>query len=214
MNLTGTDAPHSAKPSPEKARYSQQLKETTAQYGRQHQHIILVDFNAKLLKSLPEEREHVGPHIFNPESQGIETLPEAQVENREMFVEFCLEEDCVVSSTMFQKHQEDLIIFRNTQAATFASPFASTRFSQIDHILTRRRWRNAIRDVNTTHHTSLESDHKLIVVDVEIKLAKQTKKSTPRAPKYRDPSNEQRVTYNQMIRQLLDCSPKLKMLTL
>ena len=89
------------------------MKEITAQYGRQNQHFILGDFNAKLLKSLPEEREHVGPHIFNPESQGIETLPEAQVENREMFVEFCLEDDYVVSSssTMFQKHQEDLITF-------------------------------------------------------------------------------------------------------
>ena len=125
-----------------------------------------------------------------------------------MFVEFCLQEDYVVSSTMFQKPRDNLITFRNTQAATFASPFASTRVSQIDHILTRRRWRNAIRDVNTTHHTSLESDHKLVVVDVEIKFAKQTRKSTPRAPKYREPSNEQRVTYNQMIRQLLDCPPQ------
>ena len=160
------------------------------------------------MKSLPEEREHVGPHISNPESRGIETLPEVQVENREMFVEFCLEEDYVVSSTMFQKHQEDLITFRNTRAAAFASPLTSTRFSQIDHILKRRRWRNAIRDVNTTHNTSLESDHTLLVADVEIKLAKQTKKSTPRAPKYREPSNEQRVTYNQMIGQLIGCPPQ------
>ena len=72
MNLTGTHAPHSAKPSPEKARYYQQLKEITSQYGQQNQHIILGDFNAKLLKSLPEEREHVGPHISNPESRGID----------------------------------------------------------------------------------------------------------------------------------------------
>lgn len=129
------------------------------------------------------------------------------MENRELFVEFCLEEDYVVSSTMFQKHHNDLITFRNTQAATFASPFTNTRFSQIDHILSKRRWRNAIRNVNATHHTSLESDHKMIVVDVAIKLAKQTKKSTAHAPKYREPSDEQRLKYNQIIRQLQGCPP-------
>ena len=159
-------------------------------------------YSAKLLQSLPEEREHIGPHIFNPDDQNIDSLPEAQMENRELFVEFCLEEDYVVSSTMFQKHHNDLITFRNTQAATFASPFMNTRFSQIDHILSKRRWRNAIRNVNATHHTSLESDHKMIVVDVVIKLAKQTKKSTAHAPKYREPSDEQRLKYNQIIRQL------------
>ena len=108
---------------------------------------------------------------------------------------------------MFQKHHNDLITFRNTQAAIFASPFTSTRFSQIDHILSKRRWRNAIRNVNATHHTSLDSDHKMIVVDVVIKLAKQTKKSTAHAPKYREPSDEQRLKYNQTIRQLQGCSP-------
>ena len=209
MNLTGTHAPHSAKPSSEKTRYYEKLREITTQYGRHNQHIILGDFNAKLLKSLPEEREHIGPHIFNPDDQNIASLPEAQMENRELFVEFCLEEDYVVSSTMFQKHHNDLITFRNTQAAIFASPFTSTRFSQIDHILSKRRWRNAIRNVNATHHTSLDSDHKMIVVDVVIKLAKQTKKSTAHAPKYREPSDEQRLKYNQTIRQLQGCSPQI-----
>jgi endonuclease/exonuclease/phosphatase family metal-dependent hydrolase len=209
MNLTGTHAPHSAKPSSEKIRYYEKLREITTQYGRHNQHIILGDFNAKLLKSLPEEREHIGPHIFNPDDQNIDSLPEAQMENRELFVEFCLEEDYVVSSTMFQKHHNDLITFRNTQAATFASPFTNTRFSQIDHILSKRRWRNAIRNVNATHHTSLESDHKMIVVDVVIKLAKQTKKSTAHAPKYREPSDEQRLKYNQIIRQLQGCPPQI-----
>ena len=103
MNLTGTHAPHSAKPSSEKIHYYEKLREITTQYGRHNQHIILGDFNAKLLKSLPEEREHIGPHIFNPDDQNIDSLPEAQMENRELFVEFCLEEDYVVSSTMFQE---------------------------------------------------------------------------------------------------------------
>ena len=47
----------------------------------------------------------------------------------------------------------------------------------------------------------------MIVVDVVIKLAKQTKKSTAHAPKYREPSDEQRLKYNQTIRQLQGCSP-------
>jgi hypothetical protein len=41
MNLTGTHAPHSAKPSSKKIRYYEKLREITTQYGRHNQHIIL-----------------------------------------------------------------------------------------------------------------------------------------------------------------------------
>ena len=36
-------------------------------------------------------------------------------------------------------------------------PFTTAKFSQIDHILVKSRWKHAIQDINTTHCTSLEN---------------------------------------------------------
>ena len=103
MNITGTHAPHSAKSTLEKTQYYQTLGRICNTYGDHNQHFILGDFNAKLSKRLPEEMEHIWPHIFNPDNRDIHEVPEAQLENRELFVEFCLEHDYVVASTWFQK---------------------------------------------------------------------------------------------------------------
>ena len=110
-----------------------------------NQHFILGDFNAKLFKRLPDETEHIGLHIFNPDDRDIHEIPEAQLENRELFVEFCLERDCIVASIWFQKSRHELVTFRNTNASTFRPPFANTRFSQIDYVLVRKQWRNPFR---------------------------------------------------------------------
>ena len=65
------------------------------------------DLNARLFTRNPEEVDHIGPFIFNPDGHDMEDVPETQLENREMLVEFCLEEDYVVSSTWFQKDQAE-----------------------------------------------------------------------------------------------------------
>ena len=114
----------------------------------------------------------IGQYVFNPENKQIDELPESQFENRELLVSFCMDEDYVIPSTFFQKSHQNLITFRNTQSATFEPPFTSTKFSQIDFILTKHKWRNSIKDINATHLTALESDHKMLVANVSIKLAK------------------------------------------
>ena len=201
MNITGTHAPHSAKSTLEKTQYYQTLGRICNTYGNHNQHFILGDFNAKLSKRLPEEMEHIGPHIFNPDNRDIHEVPEAQLENRELFVEFCLEHDYVVASTWFQKSVHELVTFRNTNASTFGPPFTNAKFSQIDFVLVKKQWRNAVKDINSVQHTSLESDHKMLTASICIRLAKQAEKRQQKVPQYRIPSDDQLKNYNDRIRQ-------------
>ncbi len=103
MDITGTHAPHSVKPTLEKTLHYQTLGQICNTYGNHNQHFILGNFNAKLFKRLPEETEHIELHIFSPDNRDIHEIPESQLENGELFVEFCLEHDYIVASTWFQQ---------------------------------------------------------------------------------------------------------------
>ena len=86
LNITGTHAPHAGRPTNEKLLYYRQLNNIALTQGRHKKHTIVGDFNAELLQRLPAETEHVGPYIFNTDDRSLEDLPQAQMENREMFV--------------------------------------------------------------------------------------------------------------------------------
>ena len=155
MNITGTHAPHSAKPTLEKTHNFQTLGQICNTYSNHKQHFILEDFDAKLFKRLPEETEHIGLHILNPDNRDIHEIPEAQLENRELFVEFCLEHDYIVVSTCFQKSAHELVTFRNTNASTFGPPFTNTKLSQIDYVLVKSNGEKQSETI-AVQHTSLE----------------------------------------------------------
>ena len=94
------------------------------------------------------------------------------MKNRENFVEFCLEKNFLISSLILQEYHNNIIIFRNMQINIFISPFTNTRFSQIDHILSKCRWRNLIRNINRIHHISFELNYKIIIINFIIKFKK------------------------------------------
>ena len=200
LNITGTHAPHAAKPQQDKESYYKFLRSIARTFGKHKQHIIIVGgFNTKLLRRLPEESEHIGPWIFNENELDIGDLPGPQLENRDMFTEFCLEEDYVVASTWFQTSTQKLITFRYPTAKTFDPPLTHTKFAQLDYILIKKQWRNALRNIDTTPHTSIESDHKLLTGMIQIKLATKSTHRAPQIPKYRTPTSAQRVQYNAYI---------------
>lgn len=105
--------------------YHRKLKEIPEKYGRHSQHIIVVDFNAKIVKRLPEKEGYSGQYVVNPGNQQVDNLPESQLENRDMLVLFCMEENYMISSKFFQKSHQFLLAFRNTQSATLEPPFSS-----------------------------------------------------------------------------------------
>ena len=139
LNITGTHAPHAHDSAQEKHKHYTTLREIANAHGKHNIHVIVGDFNARLITQLPEESGFVGPHVFNPEGKRLSDLPAKQMENRELFVEFLAGKDYTVASTFFTKTTANLITFRNARTVEFAPPFSSDRFAQIGHILINQK---------------------------------------------------------------------------
>ena len=185
--------------------YYQHLEEIANKYGMHNKHLIAGDFNARLLQRLPAESENIGQHIFNPQEREICGLPAPQQENRDLFIEFCVGENYMVSSTFLQKNQRELMTYKSAEATAITSPVNNSHFAQLDFILTNAPWKNSVKDIITTHHTSIESDHKLLITKIDIKLvSKQKKINAPRPPRSRKPTSQQLLEYNEKIRALPD----------
>ena len=84
-NITGSHAPHAHASQKQKHKFYDQLRKFADQFGKQHVHLMLGDFNARLIENLPNENSHIGQHILTAEGASIEhTLSLGQKQNREM----------------------------------------------------------------------------------------------------------------------------------
>ena len=84
-------------------------------------------------------------------------------------ISFCEENDLVIANTMFKQHPRRLY--------TWKSPGDVCR-NQIDYILIRRRYRNAVRNVSTYPGADISSDHNPVVMKIQLKLKNISKKKS------------------------------------
>ena len=82
-------------------------------------------------------------------------------ERGKMLIDFFKQHDLVVMNTWFKK--------RKTKLYTQKSPGYRKR-NQIDYILAKQRFRNSIRVVKTLPGADIDSDHNLLVADVQTRL--------------------------------------------
>ena len=101
--------------------------------------------NARLVERTETEKEYIGPFIFNPEEQGTEYFSDEVAENREMFLEYCIEHEMIPMNTWFEKPDKDLVTFRNTYAPKFAPPWDRRKYSQVDFAMVNRNAGNTKR---------------------------------------------------------------------
>ena len=90
-----------------------------------------------------------------------------------MLIDFCKQHDLVVTNTWLKKIK--------TKLYTWKSPGDRNRY-QIDYILVKQHFRNSIRDVKTLPGADIDSDHNLLVAEVQTRL-KAFKKAGKRKPK-------------------------------
>ena len=74
-----------------------------------------------------------------------------------MLIDFCKQHHLVVMNTWFKK--------RKTKLYTWESPEDRKRY-QIDYILVKQRFRNSIGDVKTLPGADIDSDQRLLLVEV------------------------------------------------
>ena len=103
--------------------------------------IIMGDFNAKVGKG--GSGNEVGEHGLGERNARGDRL-----------VQFCQEQEMVVTNTYYEKPERRLYTWR--------SPGDIAR-NQIDFILIKKRYRNSVKDVKTYPGADVNSDHNLLI---------------------------------------------------
>ena len=169
--------------------------------------LVLGDFNARLIKALPHESTAIGPHTLGASWADLDSLSPAQVNNRSRLVDFCLSRNMVVSNTFFQKPQEQLVTYRAVGVKKWEPPWQLHKYAQMDFILVNHKWRNAIKNISSTYIHAVDTDHKLLLAEVQFKLKAKPFCPAPPAVRYRTPTKQQLVDFNDDIRAMLAQPP-------
>ena len=88
---------------------------------------------------------------------------------------------------------------------SFNEPWIPERYTVLDYVLAKRRWRNTILDVEARPQISLnsiqkESDHAIVVAKIRVKLKKSIKSpEKEKTERYRKPAPDQKRDYNAVI---------------
>ena len=80
---------------------------------------------------------------------------------RERLIQFCQEENLIVTNTFYQHHKRRLY--------TWTSPGDQHR-NQIDFILVKNRFKNHVKDVGTYPKAEATSNHNILVTKLKLKL--------------------------------------------
>ena len=128
-------------------------------------------------------------HIFREDASSIDQLSEKQKDNRSRFITFCQENGFVICNTWYQKSLSKLVTYRNVAAPNFQGPYTTDRYSQLDYVLINQRWKNCIQNVETNDQHAVSTDHKLLVAEARVKLAKRKKAHVCSHPKFRNRQN-------------------------
>ena len=181
-------APHAGRSIKDKDFFYKDLQSAVSLLPKHEINIIMGDFNARLMERFPHEHDFIGSHLFRENDSTIDQLSEKQKDNRNRFVSFCQEHGLVISNTWFQKPH-------------FQGPFTTDRYAQLDYILINQRWKNSIRNIETSSSHAISTDHKLVIADATVKLAVRKKSHECRYLRFRKPTEEQIRHYNELVSQ-------------
>ena len=185
--ILNTYVPHSGYDSETKNKHYFTLQHFLDQQNAHTKKIVLGDFNTRLNIQRDEEREYIGNNIYRsnynpPEDQKIQTQ-----ENRELFLQFCTDNQFIVTNTFGNQHQDELY--------TYTDPVGEK--AQLDYLLINKKWYNSIQNVKVDQHAGIYSDHRPIIAQIRTKLAKPYNICPP--PRYKKPSDEQQIEFNKYI---------------
>ena len=128
--------------------------------------IILGDFNARILTN-PGLPRHVGNNVF-PSARPLGEQSEEILENRDLFLDFLIQNDLVALNTLMPGRPQEQITFRHPGQPNFTPPWSEHNFAQIDYILTKCRFRNMFAEVKPQPHLDYDSDHLPIVAKLKV----------------------------------------------
>ena len=158
------------------------LQETIDSIPNRDVKIISGDFNAK-----------VGKQIRNSECNGKFGLGEENERGTDL-LEFCRSNNLVIANTLFEHHPRHLY--------TWISPGRKTR-NQIDYVIINQKWKASLKNAKTRPGADCNSDHQLLIVDMQFRLKKLPVSETPLKLDYNSIDEAYRVKISNSFEALL-----------
>ena len=125
--------------------------------------IILGDFNARLLRSLPGEDGIIGPHVFH----GPGCSAESTTSNKHFLLECCVAHGLVVANTFFDHTDDNKVTYRDVGTRPLDN-IAAGKFAQIDHVLCHQPLFANLTNISSNRLDCINSHHFVTLVDVDV----------------------------------------------
>jgi len=165
-------APQSGVETRIKQAFYTKLHEVLTSIPGAHPTLVLGDFNARMHARLPQEDVIAGTYIFGRGMNFLSNnISPPSLENRCMFVEFCIDNSLVVGNTLFQKPPQKQITYREA-GVSHGPPWAPDRYAQLDMFLVPERWKNSLLDVSACPEIFVDSDHYIVAASFVINKKK------------------------------------------
>ena len=155
------------------------LEHALAKCPAAHPLFIVGDFNARLHAKMGQHEICIGQHVFGRGFNFLQNSASSQsLENRSLFVEFCIAHDLHIGNSLFQKDALQQVTFREAGARN-GPPWPPESFAQLDFVLVPERWKNSLLDVHSRPDFFIDSDHYIVCAVGRVKRKQESRKSRP-----------------------------------
>lgn len=154
------------------------------------------DMNARVQKARNStEREHIGTHTSDRNNTNIDTRGDGVQENRDMFINLCVEHQLIAMNTQFPKTDDKLATYREPGTERDTEPSRQTH-EQLDYITVTRRWRNMCKNAEADNTANIQTDHNPVWADMRLKFKATQKKNRQSRKKYAEIPKEEKKQWN------------------
>ena len=143
------------------------LTETLLEHKEKHLHLVTGDLNTRIHAQMENETDE---HIFGRGAQFVKNLPQHDKEQSMLLIAALRASDHIHMNSQFQKPYTMNITRADWQAE--GPPYIPTRYAELDAVISNRRLRNGIKDVESDMVTAFPSDHFPVTIKIKIKFAK------------------------------------------
>ena len=149
--------------------YFQLCTEILFEQKDKHLHLVVGDLNTRLHAQRENETDVIGKYIFGRGTQFTKNLPQHDKEQRMLLIASLRASEHIHMNSQFQKPDTKKITRADWQAE--GPPYIPTRYAEIDAVLSNRRLRHGIKDIESDTITAFPSDHFPVAVRIKVKLA-------------------------------------------
>ena len=108
--------------------------------------------NTRLQARKENEEDILGQFVFRKGEEAIEAQAKDTAVSREMLIEFCVENELVVTNTRFKKPNKEYCTYKEINTNGFCDPWTPDRFQMLDMCLMPQRWTTYYGRAGTPAH--------------------------------------------------------------